>query len=435
MFQEIATAVNVIKNTGSTNDKKALLKKYGQIKGFKETLQFIYNPLVKTNIAATKLDNAAESYKMSHPYTPGPMEVFEAINYFTKHQTGTAYDVFFAWRFIESQTTREAQELARALVTQDLKIGVSTKTLNTVYGPGFIPVIECMLGVEYSKIRDKMKGTYISSRKIDGVRRLLIKENGKVSMFSRNGLPDEGLIDIEREAMMFLPDNTVYDGELEAMGNFSNNLELRQATNSLANRKGIRTALTFNIFDIIPLDEFKAGCSKNIALVRKMALEAMFGLRIVPDYEPLPKMNYIKVVPVECVSNVIEEHEKVFRNMVINGQEGIMLIQANSFYEPGKRSNNWVKMKQFFSDEYKVIDTFEGDGKFAGMLGGVVIDYKGHFVGVGSGFNDNERRQYWATPWEIVGKTIEVMHQGESTNQSGGISLNCPIFKGVRYDK
>jgi len=32
-------------------------------------------------------------------------------------------------------------------------------------------------------------------------------------------------------------------------------------------------------------------------------------------------------------------------------------------------------------------------------------------------------------------KTIEVDTFGESKDQLGNVSLNCPIFRGVRYDK
>lgn len=430
MLHNVTVALQQINQNSGRLAKEGLLRKYAGMPGFKETLKFIHNPLLRTSIGSKKLFNSCWSSDMPES---GPISLHEAIEYFTLHNTGSDADARFALSFIASQQTEEAKWLARCLVTQDLKIGVTVTTLNNVYGDGFIPVIECMLGREYSKVKDKMRGTYISSRKIDGQRRLLFKENGVITMYTRNGLPDEGLVDIEREAVL-LPDDTVYDGELEAIGNFASNLERRQATNSIGNSKGIRTGVTYNLFDMVPLDEFKNGKSKNDALARKIAIEALFGLRNIYELTPI-ETAFIKVNPILCISNDIDQHILWYKAMIEAGEEGIMLIQASSKYEPGKRSNDWVKMKKFKDIDLEVMDLLEGDDKYEGMLGSVLVRYKGHDVKVGSGFSDYQRKLYWDNPNEILHKIIEITHQGESSNKTGGISLNCPIFKGVRLDK
>jgi len=430
MLHDIAVALQQIGANSGRLTKEALLRKHSAMPGFKETLKFIYDPLVRTGIAEKKLANGVWNGLRSSEET----ELFHVMDYLKRYNTGADYAVALAIEFIKAQHTEEAKWLARCIVTQDLKIGVTETTLNNVYGAGFIPVIGCMLGKEYSKVKDKMRGVYISSRKIDGQRRLLIKENGKVSMYTRNGLPDEGLVDIEREAA-YLPDNTVYDGELEAIGDFTTNLERRQATNSIGNSKGIRTGVTYNIFDMVPLDEFKEGKSKNDALVRKLAVETLFGLRVVQGIDPITRLSFIRPVPIFCIADDINQHIHWFKAMMEAGEEGIMMIQASSKYEPGKRSNDWVKMKRFKDIDLEVMDLLEGDDKYTGMLGSVLVRYKGHDVKVGSGFSDYQRKFYWDNPNEILHKIIEITHQGESSNKTGGLSLNCPIFKGVRLDK
>jgi len=42
-------------------------------------------------------------------------------------------------------------------------------------------------------------------------------------MYSRSGIEDEGLVEIIEQAR-YLPDNTVYDGELLAMGTYRNSI-------------------------------------------------------------------------------------------------------------------------------------------------------------------------------------------------------------------
>lgn len=437
-MKEIARAVYEIQATPGRNDKLALLEKYAELPGFKDVLQFIYNPYIRTGIAANKLT------KRKHSMRDTTITAHDAIRYFEKNQTGSDRDVYFAWLFINAQETEQARDLAIAMVTKDLKIGITDTSLNKVYGADFIPKIGCMLGVPYPENKHKVKGPFIATEKLDGIRRILVKENGKCRMYSRSGIEDEGLVEIIEEAR-YLPDNTVYDGELLAEGAYENSIALRQATNSIANRKGIRTGVTFNIFDIIPIDEFKKGKSKYTALNRKVLLGSMFGdegvqylrddwAKLLVAFDLGHKFRTIKAVPILGVVNTEEEIAELVTPIWKRGGEGIMLNTMEGLYEI-KRSNSLLKVKYVKSMDLKVVDIQEGTGKYEGMLGAAIVDYKGYRVGVGSGFSDEERQRFWDNPEEIIGKTIEIDTFGESTDQLGNISLNCPIYKGVRYDK
>lgn len=50
-----------------------------------------------------------------------------------------------------------------------------------------------------------------------------------------------------------------------------------------------------------------------------------------------------------------------------------------------------LKIKEFFDADVVVKDIFEGIGRLKGRLGGVVIDYKGYEIKVGSSFSLDER--------------------------------------------
>jgi DNA ligase-1 len=437
-MKEIARAVYEIQATPGRNDKLALLEKYAELPGFKDVLQFIYNPYIRTGIADNKL------IKGAHSMCDASITVHDAIKYFEKNQTGSDNDVHFAWLFINAQETERARDLAFAIVTKDLKIGITDTSLNKVYGTDFIPRIGCMLGVPYTENKHKVRGPFIATEKLDGIRRILVKENGECRMYSRSGIEDGGLVEIIEEAR-YLPDNTVYDGELLAIGTYENSIALRQATNSIANRKGIRTGVSFNIFDIIPLDEFKKGKSKYTALNRKLLLGAMFGddgiqhlhddwAKMIVAFDLGHKFRTIKAVPILGVVSTDEEIAELVTPIWKRGGEGIMLNTMDGLYEI-KRSNSLLKVKYVESMDLKVVDIQEGTSKYEGMLGALIVDYKGYRVGVGSGFSDEERRRFWDNPEKIIGKTIEVDTFGESKDQLGNVSLNCPIFRGVRYDK
>ena len=438
IMKEIARAVYEIQATSGRNDKLALLRQYESLPGFKETMRFIYDPYIRTGIADKKLRKGMHGMKNER------LTVYDVIEYFEANQTGTDDDVYFAWLFINAQETEQARDLAFAMVTKNLKIGITDTSLNSVYGTDFIPRIGCMLGVPYPENKHKVKGPFIATEKLDGIRRILVKEKGKCRLYSRSGIEDEGLVEIIEEAR-YLPDNTVYDGELLAIGTYENSIALRQATNSIANRKGIRTGVSFNIFDIIPLDEFKKGKSKYNALNRKLLLGAMFGdegiqylhddwAKLLVAFDLGHKFRTIKAVPILGVVSTDEEIAELVAPIWERGGEGIMLNTMEGLYEI-KRSNNLLKVKYNESLDLKVVDIQEGTGKYEGMLGAAIVEYKGYRVGVGSGFSDEERQRFWDNPEEIIGKTIEVDTFGESKDMLGNVSLNCAIFKGVRYDK
>lgn len=438
-MKEIARAVYEIQAAPGRNDKLALLRQYENLPGFKETLRFVYDPYIKTGIADKKL------IKGMHDMKDEQLTVYDIIEYFEANQTGTDDDVHFAWLFINAQETDQAKDLAFAMIIKNLKIGVTDTSLNKVYGADFIPRIGCMLGMPYPENKHKVKGPFIATEKLDGIRRILVKEKGKCRLYSRSGIEDEGLVEIIEEAK-YLPDNTVYDGELLAIGTYENSIALRQATNSIANRKGIRKGVLFNIFDIIPLDEFKKGKSKYNALNRKLLLGAMFGdegiRHLHDDWAKMmvafdigaQGLTAIKAVPILGVANTEEEIAELVTPIWKRGGEGIMLNTFDGYYEL-KRSNSLLKVKYVESMDLKVVDILEGTNKYKGMMGALVVNYKGYRVGVGSGFSDEERQRFWDNPEEIIGKTIEVDTFGESKDQFGNVSLNCPIFRGIRYDK
>lgn len=417
-MKSVAEAINRIGMTSGRLDKENLLRVYANMPGFKDTLKFIFDPYIHTGISDSKMQSSRHSIVHDDK---GLFTLQHTLTYFTEHQTGDSTNTAFAWFFINDKETEVERGLAYAIVTKTLKIGVTATTLNNVYGKDFIPIVGCNLGVDYDKRRGKMHGDYIASRKIDGVRRLMVKEGGAVTFFSRSGHADSGLVSIVEESV-HLPDGFVYDGELEAIGDFKSNIARRQATASLANRKGIKSGLRFNVFDVIPVDEFRAGQSKDKAIVRKNRLREIFAVQ---------DLQFICAIPTLCVSSNIKDHEAIFCDLIARGEEGIMLVQADSLYRVGKRTNDWVKMKGFYVITLPVIDVLEGSGKNVGKLGSARVMYNNAPVDVGSGFSDFQRSNFWEFPEHIVGSNIIIECQGESMDSTTGVkSLNCPIFKG-----
>lgn len=437
-MREIANVIKLIGSTSSSNDKLYLLKQYGNTPGLKDVLRFIYNPYCKTGISDAKLNKAG----ILAGHGAAKVTLQQAIQYFSTHQTGADTDIAYAREFIDYILTTQgvgAARVAEALVTQNLKIGITATSLNKVYGDDFIPRTGCMLGTLYERVgHEKTKWPCIVTEKLDGVRRILVKENGVCRFYSRSGHEDTGLVEILEEAK-YLPNNFVYDGELLAKGTFKDSIAQRQATNSIANMSGNKTGLTFNIFDMVPVKDFYTGRCDIPANERKIRLAATLrdeSLQVIDDdwwrriqaFGIEQTLQHIAAVPILGVVRSLAEATPIVEAIWARGGEGIMLNTIAGPYEV-KRSKHLLKVKHTEEHILTVVDLLEGTGKYEDALGAIVVDYKGSLVGVGSGFTDDQRRYIWDNPDKFIGLKAEIETFGESKNAQGYISLNCPIFK------
>ena len=440
-MKDVSQIIKLIGQTSGYNDKLAILKKYGSTPGLKEILKFIYNPYCKTGISDAKLNNVWWGTTFHR------VEWDEAIRYFSAHQTGSADDVMFAANFIGYTKLTygdDAMKVARAIVTQNLKIGITATSLNNVYGKDFIPKTGCMLGTLFDDVpAHKIHWPCIVTEKLDGIRRILVKENGVCRFYSRSGHEDTGLVEIAAEAT-HLPDNFVYDGELLAIGSFKDCIAQRQATNSIANSKGMKTGLSFNVFDMIPVSDFYRGTCIDRAIDRKVRLGATLMDESIQYLDE--RWNYliiamgthvehkfIKPVPILGIVNNLADVTPIVEQIWARGGEGVMLNTSSGPYEI-KRSKNLLKVKHTEEHILPVVDLIEGSGKYEDAMGALVVVYTNKhgqqsYLGVGSGFTDDQRRDIWSNPEKYIGRKVEIETFGESTNAQGLTSLNCPIFK------
>ena len=100
-----------------------------------------------------------------------------------------------------------------------------------------------------------------------------------------------------------------------------------------------------------------------------------------------------------------------------------------------KRTNNLLKVKKFNTCDLRVIGFEEGAGKYTGMLGAFICEYKGGEVKVGSGLSDSQRLEVWRNSRNYENLIIEVSYFEETKDSTGKPSLRFPTFKDFRFDK
>ena len=76
-----------------------------------------------------------------------------------------------------------------------------------------------------------------------------------------------------------------------------------------------------------------------------------------------------------------------------HNMEGAMLNKIVPYY--CKRHTGLIKIKAFKHSDLRIIGYEEGTNKYKEMLGAIIVDYKGNEVNVGSGFTDEQRKEFW----------------------------------------
>ena len=115
-------------------------------------------------------------------------------------------------------------------------------------------------------------------------------------------------------------------------------------------------------------------------------------------------------------------------------EEGVMINIWDAPYE-FKRTNSLLKVKKMNTLDLEIIGFEEGEGRLAGTLGAILVEYKNNVVRVGSGFSDELRAEIWRDRTFWFGRICEIQYFEETTNQEGGESLRFPIFNDFRPDK
>ena len=424
-LKRIQDLVDRLKSTNSTNDKIDIIKEYQDDYIIEKVLKYTYSPFKQFHLTSTTVKKN-KKLELREGYN----DLFYLLDALSK-RTITGHDAIQYTKGYINGMEEWQKDLVFCILDKNLKTRTGADLINKAL-PKCIPTFKVALANSYDKQKGKVNfdtQTWFASHKLDGVRCLaIVDDNGKCNFFSRQGKTFDTLDVLKNEIESLNLFNVVFDGEVcvvdeNGAEDFQGIMkEIKRKDHTIKNPK-------YKVFDYLMLEEFDNQESK-----RKLS-DRLGNFNMI--YNTFGKE--LKCVDVLGQWEVeSEDHFQELAELATkNNWEGLILRKDCEY--KGKRSNDLLKVKKFFDEEYVVkgvensihriiVDGLEVEEE---MLSNVVIEHKGCDVGVGSGFNQEERRLYFNHPERIIGKTITVQYFEETLNQDGCHSLRFPVVKHI----
>lgn len=107
-----------------------------------------------------------------------------------------------------------------------------------------------------------------------------------------------------------------------------------------------------------------------------------------------------------------EELKQYHDECVEKGYEGIIIRNYTGMYEFGFRSADLIKYKEFNTDEFKVVDIVEANGRDSGTAIFVLETKDGNTFRAKPQGSRELRSEYFSNPEKIIDKMCTVQYQG-----------------------
>lgn len=410
-------SIEMIAATSAKTGKENLIRGYSKEPEFMRVLSAALNPFVTYGVAKVTWEGSGERQFND--------EVWETLDKLAKRKlTGGAAQKQLASLF--ENLTPKSGDLLKRILTKDLRAGFSKSTVNKVV-PKAIPTFDCQLAEPFAEKRVTAWPVAVEP-KLDGVRVLTFVNlrESTVKFYSRSGNEFTTFDHLKQPALNAVQSlvergrgqgwsDVVLDAEVVS-GSFNKTVsEVRRSSEQAVDA-------SLFVFDILQRRHFEQD-DKGICIAAGTYLERREILCLITESEYIRIINANMALSLEQVHNAYNKFQE-------QGLEGAIVKDPHGYYSR-RRTFAWMKLKAEDSLDLEVVGSFEGTGKYVGMLGGLVVKFGDNTVSVGSGLSDEQRKSFWASREQLNGRLIEVGFHEVTPDKS----LRHPRFMRFRDDK
>ena len=148
---KIKSICDQLQATNGRIEKEQILKDNADNENFKYILNFLLNPFITTGLSSKKINKLKfETTSWEHGNTTD--EFLKLLEYIKTHNTGKDDDIIMYQSWF-CNFDNDMQEFIKSIITKSLKLGCDATTVNKIYGEGFMPTFDVMLGTSIEKCK------------------------------------------------------------------------------------------------------------------------------------------------------------------------------------------------------------------------------------------------------------------------------------------
>ena len=431
------TVVDIIKelrSTSSRNEKEAILIANKDNETLKKVFYLAYDPSINFYIKSIPYE---DNWKHREYFEYDENEEFEILfdvleTIYSRELTGNKAISFLTG--VLSERSTEMQELICNIIKKDLDCGVQTTTINKIW-KGLItepPYLSYTLFSE--KLIKNFKLPCYSQIKLDGLYADVFVMKDSVSYRSRSGisckfkLPDSVEEKIINLSQCSDSEFVLHCEALVHKGDSFTEFEERKIGNGYLNSdESDPEKVVIVIWDVVGVDEYNNRKSTEDYIERFNLVEKIV------EYVDTPHIQMVESRFCNTTQDVIDH----FVEARSKGMEGTVVKSPKLKWKDGKVKDG-LKLKNAFECEMKIVG-FQEHSKRSGQIGAIFVESEDGVVKckVGSGLTDAQRKKFFLTQDEMIGKIVTVRGNDLVTNElkQGQYSIFLPRFVEVREDK
>ncbi len=428
-IKNLTNLLEDLKSTSKPNEKQQILKNYDS-DFLRYVLKAAYEPFVMYHI----------KLKPSEIPIPGEKDIVDIdlkslLDFCIQSQSPKQNRKAVIEQL--SLLTKGSQDLLIGILNKNLKCGLGVRNILKVFH-GLVSMFEVQLANTYKEDKGYKIKKWLWSYKLDGLRCIALRINGEWEFRTRKGkefLTVDHLKE-QLESLYIKYGYTFFDGEL-----YKHGLKFEEIQSLVMGfKKGTAHNIEYHIF--------VAGSAESFLNQRVEGIVALTDTTISDD------LNNVVVVETGIIDIDHALIMDILDRAFSMGYEGIMLRDIDVPYD-FKRSDKIIKLKSNEDEGEEISDCvvldieidlypviikiereFEGDYEHSEMvyeklLVKLIVEQKnGIECKVGSGFSLDFRRYYTENPEDLIGKTVEILHQGYGANGR----MRFPRLKRIRED-